>query len=170
MFMCRSEERQANMYSPGEILNLALLIEENGEAFYISLAEHTDNYKIRSILKRLAEEERKHRNYFLELKRYVDKLFKPDAKEKISRFLTAEAVGSKLFSMTVQDAYRIENIEEAIRLATTLEEDSILFYELLKSLSEEEDTLEILDLIIEEENSHVNVLKTILRDFEQNSC
>lgn len=157
------------MYSPGEILNLALLIEENGEAFYLSLAEHTDDYKIRSVLKQLAEEERKHRKYFLELKRYIDKLFKPDAGEKISRFLTAEAVGSKLFSMTVQDACRIKNIEEAIRLAITLEEDSILFYELLKSLSEREDTLGILDLIIEEEDSHVDFLKSILKGFEQNS-
>lgn len=153
------------MYSPGEILNLALLIEENGEDFYLRLAELTKDSKICSLLKRLAEEERKHRKYFLELKRHVDKLNKPDVAERISRFLTSEALGTGLFSANTQKLHSLENIEDAIQLAITLEEDSIMFYELLMSLSDREDSLQILDTIIKEEYSHVDVLKQIALEF-----
>ncbi|MCX7823291.1 MAG: ferritin family protein [Syntrophobacterales bacterium] len=152
------------MYSPGEILNLALLIEENGENFYYELTKLTEDSRIKALLERFAEEERTHRRYFLELKRYVDRVFKPDVTEKISRFLTAEAIGTRLFSINVQKLHRIETIEEAIQLAITLEEDSIVFYELLRSISNREDSLQILDIIIKEEISHVDLLKTIALD------
>lgn len=150
------------MYSPGEVLNLAMTIEENGEEFYLELANLTHDNCIKELLLRLAEEEKRHRERFLQLKRQIDKTYKPDALEKVSRFLTAEALGAKLFSFSKTHLKNIDSFEEAIQLAITLEEDSIIFYELLKSLSDKEETIKVLDFIIEEESSHVTTLKEIV--------
>lgn len=157
------------MYSPGEVLNLAMIIEENGEEFYLELTNLTHDNCTKELLFRLAEEEKKHRKHFMELKKEIDKAYKPDALEKVSRFLTAEALGARLFSLDKTHLKNIDSFEEAIRLAITLEEDSIIFYELLKSLSDKEETIKVLDFIIEEENSHVSTLKEIIQSL-QKSC
>ncbi|MEJ5301096.1 MAG: ferritin family protein [Thermodesulforhabdaceae bacterium] len=151
------------MYTPGEILNLAILIEENGESFYLDVAKLAKDPQTKLLLERLAREERIHRERFLELKREIDKAYKPDAVEKISRFLTAEAIGTRLFSLESQKVSSISSIEEAIQLAITLEEDSLIFYELLKSLSDRTDSIQILDRIISEEQSHMVTLKEIAK-------
>ncbi len=157
------------MYSPGEILNLAMIIEENGEEFYYELADLAKDSCTRELLKKLAEEENKHRQRFLELKRHIDRIYKPDALEKVSRFLTSEAFGARLFSLDREKLKSIGSFEDALQLAITLEEDSIIFYELLKSLSDREETLKVLEFIIKEERSHVNTLKEIALSLEK-SC
>jgi len=157
------------MYSPGEILNLAILIEENGENFYLDIANLSRDRRIKLLLEQLAKEEREHRKRFLDLKRAVDEASKPDAVEKISRFLTAEALGTKLFSLEPKEIKSIGKLEDAIQLAMTLEEDSIIFYELLKTLSDRSDSIQILEQIIEEEQSHLKLLKEIALNLKTNS-
>jgi len=156
------------MYSPGEILNLAMLIEENGENFYLDVASLTKDGRIKLLLEQLAKKESEHRKRFLELKRVVDEAYRPDAVEKISRFLTAKALGTKLFSLEPKELNSIGSLEEAIQLAMTLEEDSIIFYELLKTLSNRSDPIQILEQIIEEEQSHLALLKEIAINLKTN--
>ncbi len=149
------------MYSPGEVLHLAMVIEENGESFYRDLQKLAPHEEMRKLLDWLAREEGKHRAVFLELKREVDRLYKPDIREKVSRFFAADALGVRMFSVDGKRYDSLQNFHEALALAITLEEDSIVFYELLKSLSETEATQQTLDRIIEEEKSHIATIRAM---------
>ena len=54
-------------YSGKELVEMAIGLELNGEAFYQSLAEKADNKDIKAIYKGLAIEEKKHLNTFQRL-------------------------------------------------------------------------------------------------------
>ncbi len=153
------------MFSAEEILDIAVKIEENGEEFYIKLAEAAKN-KFKSshivdLARKLAEEENKHRTKFLEIKRSILTGKNRDILKKVSSIFTQEAIGDRLFSFTPMEIERINSIEEMINVAIELEKESIKFYEILKLLAIDSEALEAIDRIIEEENKHVTTLANL---------
>ncbi len=150
------------MYSAKELIKLAMLIEERGEDFYLEAVNVANDEKIKELLKTLAEEESKHRAKFLDIKRSIDDVKKQDLLEKVSIFFMDSAFGERFFSADKKAIESIENLEKAVEFAISLEEESILFYEILKGLAMDEQALSVLEIIIEEEKSHIEVLKNIL--------
>ncbi len=157
------------MFSAEEILDIAVKIEENGEEFYIKLAEAAKNSSrsihIVNLARKLAEEENKHRTRFLEIKRSLLSGKSMDILKKVSSILTQEAIGDRLFSFTPRKIEEINSLEEMINVAIELEKESIKFYEILKLLATDNKAVEIIDKIIEEENKHVSTLYSIESTF-----
>ncbi|MEK7313793.1 MAG: ferritin family protein, partial [Deltaproteobacteria bacterium] len=55
-------------FSAEEVLDMAIRIEENGERFYSDAARMSKKDNVRELLNSLAQEEFKHKKYFMELK------------------------------------------------------------------------------------------------------
>ena len=60
------------------------------------------------------------------------------------------------------DFSQVDSINDLIFTFIEFEEDSILFYEMLKPFIQDEDTLAQLDNIIVEENSHIERLREFI--------
>ncbi len=149
------------MFSAEEILDMAIKIEENGEEFYLKLAEKADevpeSQEVANLARKFAKDEREHRKRFLELKQRILHNKEPDIIKKVSGLWVQDAIGDNLFSLTTVDIEDIKSIEDIINIAVRLEKESIEFYEILKPLADETGK-KIIDQIIEEERVHKSVL------------
>lgn len=154
------------MFRVSEIIEMALRLEENGEAYYRQAAEHARScgmpQKAVELWERLAEEEREHRKMFLEIKRSFVRGAHVDIKEKLGSWYIVEAIGNRLFSFDPACAFRASEPKDVIEIARNVEEDSIRFYEFLEQLVDNETVLLLIKRIIDEERRHIEHLDQIL--------
>jgi len=150
-------------FSGREILEMAIRIEENGERFYSDAASSAKKDKLREIFKHLAEEEKKHRNFFENLKKVVSEetsagIFSPYLEEAslyIRAFADTEVFTKPNEGKTFAKAAGDE--KDALLYAIGMEKDALLFYyEFQKSIREKD--RDILDKIIKEEKEHLKKL------------
>jgi len=150
----------------GEIVGLAIKIEENGEDFYTRLANATKNLQVKETFEFLAGEERKHRNSFRKIQTRVGE-FKPAYESYLGEYLnyvralaeenifTKERSGQLL-------AKKFKTPTAALDTAIGLEKDSILFYNEMKSFIPES-RYETINEIIGQEKEHLRKLLEIKR-------
>jgi rubrerythrin len=86
------------MFTAHEILDLAIQIEENGEAVYREAAGQSENSDIREMLLWMAEEEVKHTRWFTELKEEIETRSINPFMEEMSRKVFGGILGDKSFS------------------------------------------------------------------------
>jgi rubrerythrin len=144
-----------------DVLEVAVRIEDNGVDFYTKLRDITQDSEAKEMFSYLALQEKNHAESFrklmsdLEAHKSVIKYPK-----EYELFLDAVAArGTRLF----QDALNTllaNNVAGAVNIGMDLEMDSILFY---KELQERLDPAyrRIIDVIIEEEKSHLSQLEGI---------
>lgn len=149
-----------------EIFEMALRLEENGEAYYRQAAEHARScgmpQKVADLWKKLAEDEREHRKMFMEMKKSFLQGTDIDIKEKVGSWYIVEAIGNRLFSFDPACAFSASEPKDIIGIARGVEEDSIRFYEFLRKLVDNETVLSIIKRIIDEERGHVEHLDRLL--------
>jgi len=150
------------LFAIKEIIDMAIRIEKNGEAVYRSAMEKISNPALVSLLEWMADEEDRHAKWFSDLKQEVEALSKNPFKEEMSRELLNDLIGEQSFSLKEVDFSQIDSINDLIFTFIEFEEDSILFYEMLKPFIQDEDTLAQLDKIIVEENSHIERLREFI--------
>lgn len=156
------------MFTPREIFDMAIRLEENGEAFYKNASKYAQLHGMPShnadFWEQLALEEREHRKLFLDMKRSFFEGGKTDFLEKIESWFVVEAIGEKFFSFDPSCALQALSFEEIISLARSVEEDSIRFYEFLKNLVYKDDSLAVLERIIQEEQHHIARLDELMKN------
>ena len=150
------------MFAIEEIIDLAVKIEESGERVYRNAAGKISNPSLVSLLQWLADEEVKHAKWFSELKQKVGKTTNDPRLSEIGKSILLGALGDETFSLKDADFSNIEQIKELLTLAIEFERDTVLFYEMMRPFLEGKDTLDHLDAIIEEENSHISLLQESL--------
>ena len=150
------------MFSVSEIIDLAIQIENNGESIYRGASEKVSQRQLASLLQWLADQEAEHSRWFVELKGKVKKSVASEALEEMAQNVLRGILGDQTFSLKDADFSKIEDVETLLNLAIEFEKDSILFYEMLAALVDEEETLGQLKMIIEEESRHVKVLQESL--------
>ena len=150
------------MFSTGEILDLAIRIEKNGEAVYRQAADKISNPELASLLNWMADEEVKHARWFYELKSKVAIASENPFLEQMSHELFGDLLGDKNFSHKDVDFDRVQNVDELMKIFIEFEKDSILFYEVLEPFIEDESTLDDLKNIIAEENNHIAKLQQFM--------
>ena len=143
------------MFSTIEILDIAIGIEQNGEAVYREALEVISEPRLIDLLTWMAEEEVKHAEWFSDLKRDVENESANPFVEEMGRELFNDLLGDKSFSHKEVDFSKVEQIDDLVAIFIEFEKDSILFYELLEPFIEDENTLENLKKIIAEENNHI---------------
>ena len=147
------------MFSIQEICDLAIKIEKNGEMFYRDALKKQLQSDLRSLFQLLADDERKHREWFAAKKGDLN----PDAGaasiDGMESDLLQDILGDQTFSLKEADLSKIEKIEDLLGLAIEFERDTILFYEMIQTFVQTEEIKEKLNAFIEEENRHIRLLR-----------
>ena len=152
------------MYTLEDIRQIAIQIEQNGEQAYRSAAGRADHPEVAKVLNWMADEEHRHGKWFADMP--TDARQTPseyEEMEEIGRSLLKEMVENKTFTLDGDRLDSAAGVVEILAQSIEFEEDTILFYDMLKAFMDDRDGVAQLDLIIDEERAHVKVLMK-LRD------
>jgi rubrerythrin len=150
------------MFSIGEIIELAVQIEENGERVYRKAAKGAPREDLSSLFSSLADEEVKHAEWFSELKGKIENADQDPRFEEMGKKVLQGILGDQSFSLKEAGLAKIEEMAGVLKAAIEYEEDTILFYEMIRSFVGDKETLHHLDAIIEEEHRHIRSLEKAL--------
>jgi len=150
------------MFSIAEILDLAVQMENNGEMVYRDGLSHISNPLLAWLLQWLADEEKAHAEWFLELKETIGPVPVDPELEEMGRKLLMDVLGDQSFTLGETDFSKLYQIRDVIEVAVEFERDTILFYEMLGQVIEDEETKSHLDAVISEEKRHVELLSEFL--------
>jgi rubrerythrin len=151
-------------YSGLEIIEIAVRIEENGEAFYTAAAEMIrENNDVKGLFLDLAEKELTHIAIFQKL---ADK-FEPESFE-FNKEESADYIGhladTHIFGRKdagPELAKTVSTPQQGLEIAYKFENDSVVFYqELLKKASG--NSKKLINQIIEEEKEHAAEIKKFM--------
>jgi rubrerythrin len=151
------------MFSIGEIIDLAIQIERNGERVYRNALRHVSNQSLTSLLQWLADEEAEHAKWFSGLKPVLAETPVGKELEEMGRAMLEKALGEHSFSLQETDFSTTDEADDLIKRAIEFQKDTVLFYHMLHSFIDNEETLDKLKKIIHEEERHAQVLEELLR-------
>ncbi len=149
------------MFSANEILDLAIKLEQNGEAVYRGAAEKVSNRELAGLLEWMADEETCHANWFAELKLDLEQTDTNSFMEKMSREVFNDLLGEKNFSLKDVDFTSVEEIESLISIFIEFEDDSVRFYQVLELFIDDPSDRAHIKKIIDEEHNHIKRLQEI---------
>ena len=150
------------MFTAEEILDMAIRIERNGEQIYRSAIERAANPKIASLLGWMADEEKQHAQFFLEMKDNIQPHVSDPIADAFGYEILDKLMGNQSFSLEEVDFGKIEQVKDLIAVFIEFEEDTILFYQMLESFIQDEGARQELRRVIDEENRHIRKLKDFL--------
>ncbi len=147
------------MFSAREIYHLAIQIEKNGEKFFREALEKISNSTLRELIVWIADQELEHQKWFSNRMAALENKVEDLALEETGNAVLQNILGDQTFSLKEADLSNMNNVEDLLRQAIEFENDSILFYEMIGTLVDDEETTEKLQEIIEEERNHIELLK-----------
>ena len=150
------------MFSMGEIIDMAIQIEKNGERIYRKALEKMSDPSLASLLRYLADEEVEHAKWFSEMKPTIKETTDDSPLAEKGKSILRGLLGGQAFSLGDADFSEIDRVQSLLKLAIEFERDTVLFYEMIRSFIEDKETLDQLDTIIEEEHRHAEVLEAFL--------
>jgi rubrerythrin len=148
-----------------DAVELAMGIEDSGEAFYRAVAKKAETLVIRVLFEDLADQEVRHRAAFKRLGQELGDalLMGQEEWEQYQEYLQA-TVQSALFEgpeKALAAAETVTGEKEAIRMAMGFEKETILFFYNVRDVVTG-GKKEIIDRIIEQEKGHVRRLAGML--------
>jgi rubrerythrin len=158
------------VFTPAELVNIAIGIERSGITFYDIMARTTDSDMAREIFEEFVAMERDHLNLFQGmLSGSGDSKPAETSTPEYSGYLQA-LIDDAVFT---NDAVMSETLTQAdsdikaLEVGISAEKDSILFYQSIKDIMPRR-TISALDRIISEEKSHLQQLTAIKEKLEAN--
>jgi rubrerythrin len=149
------------MFSIAEIIEIAVQIEKNGERVYREAIGQGKNPELDRLLLGMAEEELEHACWFLTLKDDIETSQDRPQTREMDAAMVDDLIGKQAFSLADVDFSRLKDSKELIDIFIEFENDTILFYEMLKTFLLDQKTVEHLEKIIREERSHIEKLKDL---------
>jgi rubrerythrin len=146
------------MFNLNDIVDIAVRIEQNAEKAYSKAAKGASDPLLCSMFARLASDEIEHWKWFEALRVQAGPTGISPSLEEMGKTMLQDIVGDRAFSITETDLTKIENIKSLLDVAIELENDTIIFYEMIAGLVTDENTANGLKKIIDEENRHVRKL------------
>lgn len=150
------------MFTAEEVLDMAIRIERNGEQTYREAIQKAANPKIESLLGWMADEERSHADFFLEIKGNLQISAGNPVADAFGHEILDKLLGNQRFSLEEVDFGKVEHVKDLIGVFIEFEEDTILFYQMLESFLQDEQARRELRLVIDEEKRHIRKLKDFL--------
>ncbi|MGD2104910.1 MAG: ferritin family protein [Anaerolineae bacterium] len=153
------------IFSAAQALEMAIKIEEHGEAFYRAAGEKSEDSQIRDLFEDLATRERAHRGVFKRMAEDVEPAPQLAGSEvgDYASFLEV-ALNHAVFSGPEKALKMAEDAEDRItilRAAMGLEKDTMLFYYDLRDMVGEEDR-DTISEIIRQEKQHLRRLASMV--------
>ena len=149
------------MFTLDDIRNIAIQIERNGEQAYRSASKNADDPQLAHMFEWMADEEMRHGQWFKALKIPSRASGTHDEIETMGRSLLQEMMKNQTFSLEDAQLQTITDIMGLLTLSVEFENDTILFYEMLRAFIDDAETIEQLDVIIAEEQGHVRQLERL---------
>ncbi len=149
------------MFTLAEIVDLAVRIEKNGERTYRRAMGRARNPHIAKTLEYLASQEAAHAEWFSALDPGTAVVEEDDALARMGRKLLEEILGDQNFSLSDTDLAEIEDIDRLLVTSIAFENDTRLFYVMLRSVIDAPEVQAALDTIIDEERTHVTQLEAM---------
>ncbi len=150
-----------------QALEMAMQIEENGEAFYEAAADKSDDTEVAALFRDLAARERAHYEVFDRMAQGVEPAPKPTREEEVGDFASfvEAALDRAVFAgpdKALRLAEKAADRDTALRAAMGLEKDTLLFYYDLREMVSDTDRDAISD-IIGEEKQHLRRLANLVQ-------
>ena len=120
------------MFLIGDIIELAIQIEQNAEAVYRNALKKISDPKLVSILQWLADEEVEHAKWFRQLKKTANTTVKDSTVEAMGKSILSDVLGSQSFSLKEADFSEMRQLVDLISLAVEFEKDKVIFYKMLR--------------------------------------
>lgn len=158
-----------NMFTLADIREIAIQIEKNGEAAYRQAAASVKDTAVRDAFLWMAEEEKKHAQFFSSFESDETLTEEQLELEKMGRQLLQEMVADQTFSLEQDMLVKSADYDEALAQAQVFESDTVTFYEFLKNLVADEKAKNQLEIVILEEKRHIEQLAE-MRDAGPESC
>jgi rubrerythrin len=152
------------MYTIDDICDIAIQIERNGEATYRRAGKKTTDAELAALLEWMADEEQRHAKWF-ETLAANDRIVLAEHRdmEAMGRSLLQEMVGHQTFSLNGEQLETADNVEALLTQSMDFEQDTVLFYDTLRSFIDDKQTAAQLEIIIDEERGHIELLKKLRR-------
>ena len=149
-----------------EIVDIAIRLEESGEAFYTAAADKMANDKIRLLFQELSMQEQEHRRAFQQMGRNAVKLaYTPEQWEQFQAYVGAllQQTFFRNPESALERATTVTDPASALEAALGFEKESILFYQELQAVVQETNR-QIVARVIREEKHHLERLADVLAD------
>jgi len=150
------------MFTAQDILNIAIRLENNGEKTYLDASRQTPDQALKALLAWIAQEEQAHARWFEGLKDRLDQAEDHHLMAEMSRALVEDVVQGQAFSLQEVDFEAINTPEKMVRTFIGFEDDTIAFYEILKTLIDEPAIAGQMQQIIDEEKKHMASFRELL--------
>lgn len=153
------------LYSPQEILRIAIKVEENGKKLYSLLGDKAVDKKLKEMWEFLRNQEEEHRQTFEgmldNLSEYIVYEF---TRGEYDAYLNAIAENYVFTQRLVEEKIKtwFSSQTEALDFAISIEKESILIYTAFKRYVKPE-RHSVIDRIIQEEERHLIQLTTLKR-------
>jgi len=141
-----------------EVLQLAIHLEEEGIKFYKKWASKAKG-NVKETLSNLAMDEVKHLSYFKDL--YDDLQEKPEVTYLFDEEVKAYFKDYALSAAFNREQVKLDTIKDAVEEGIITEKNSIDYYQFLLKHARE-NTKEMLETIIKEEQGHLVILEKLL--------
>lgn len=149
------------MFTRNDIRNIAIQIEHNGEQAYRSAARKFEDEQIRQMFNWMADEELRHAQWFKNLHMSDQTSAADEQIESMGRALLQEMMKNQNFSLEETRLSGVMDIPALVDLSLEFENDTVLFYEMLRTFIEDAAAVEQLEAIISEEQGHVRQLERL---------
>lgn len=160
------------LFSGNELIDIAVRIEENGQAFYLAAAERAEDENFAAVLRKLADDEVAHKDTFQALyKPDEDYSLDPGYNEEVDAYIKAMA-GAQVFApgkSVAELARGARDIFEVLNMAMGAEKDSILYYTEMKNWVVPKDK-DIIGKVIAEEKKHLKDLTELYGEIKGGCC
>jgi hypothetical protein len=150
------------MYTPLDILDVAIQLERNGEKLFKDAVEKVRHPDLEDLLKWIVAQEQAHMEWFIELKAKIKKPFADPILQEMGQVILQKTLEGAAFNLKNIDFTEINEIKELLNIFIEFEKDLGLFYELLLSFVDDQESKDLLEMIIDEEHNHVRLLKEFM--------
>lgn len=150
------------MFTIADICDIAVQIEQNGEATYRKAAANCSDTELADLLNRMANEEGQHAKWFQNLDNSREVLDSEQQElENMGRALLREMVKDKTFSLDADKLSKAENLHAFLEQSIAFEHDTVAFYEMLQGFIDDAQVRFQLDRIIAQERDHIHQIETL---------
>ena len=150
------------MFTAQDILDIAIRLEKNGEKTYRDARLKISGDALKTLLAWIAQEEHNHARWFTELKNRLAQDEDHHLMAELSRALVEDVIQGQAFSLEEVDFETIDSPDKMLRTFIGFEDDTIAFYEVLKTFIDETAIAAQLEQIILEEKKHMATFQEML--------